>query len=46
MIAFVLILLALVCFVLATFGLVARLNWIALGLAFLALNWLIGAWPG
>lgn len=38
--------LALICFVLATFGAdVADINLLALGLAFLALHFVLGGWP-
>lgn len=37
--------LALVCFLAATFNVVARINLIALGLAFWVLTVLIEAWP-
>jgi len=43
---FILLLLGFVCFVLATFGVNARIDLIALGLAFWILVALIGAWPG
>lgn len=41
--ALILMVLALACFILATFNLVARLNLVALGLAFCVLAWLLPA---
>jgi hypothetical protein len=46
MLTFLLLLLAFICFVAATFGAaVPRINLVALGLAFWVLVSLIGAWP-
>lgn len=38
-------LLALICFVLVVFGVTASFSILALGLAFVALHLLVGAWP-
>ena len=46
MLPFILLLLGFVCFVLATIGVNARINLIALGLALWILVALIDAWPG
>jgi hypothetical protein len=42
LLAIILLVLALACFILATFNLVARVNLVACGLAFCVLAWLFG----
>lgn len=37
---------AIVCFLLATFGVLTRINVGWLGLALAGIAWLIGSWPG
>lgn len=46
MISFILLALAIICFVIATFNLNGRLNWVAAGLALWALEVALGAYPG
>lgn len=46
MLTLILLILALVCFVAAAFNVAARINLVALGLAFWVLTVIIGVWPG
>lgn len=43
MFTIIFLILALICFIIATVGVVAKVNWIALGLAFVTFSWLLSA---